>query len=105
MDAKHWPCGKHGRLPSWRTSLFEAGRTSLIRYGKPPVADTARLIRDHDLELAAADLRLAISQGFKDPAILRSHPEASLLFERDDLKSLIRGVLAPDPPAKAQKQK
>ncbi len=86
-------------------ALQEAGRITVIGYGKTPDSEQARSIRDHDLDLAAADLRLAISQGFTDLAQLRSNPDSSALLERDDMKSLIKGLEATDRPATPQPKK
>ena len=83
-------------------AVKEAGRTTVIGYGKRPISEQARSIRDHDLELAAADLRLAISQGFTDLAKLRSDPASSVLLERNDLKPLIKDLEAPGQPAGLQ---
>ena len=86
-------------------ALQEAGRITVIGYGKTPDSEQARSIRDHDLDLAAADLRLAISQGFTDLAQLRSNPDSSALLERDDMKSLIKGLEATDRPGHPAAQK
>jgi len=88
-----------------RLALKEAVRTALIGYGKTPIPEDAKPARDHDLELAAADLRLAISQGFTNLAMLRSNPDSSVLLARDDLKSLIKGVEATDRPAEPEPKK
>ncbi len=73
-------------------ALKEARRTTLIGYGKTPVPEHAKLVRDRDLDLAAADLRLAISQGFTDVAMLHSDLDSAILLARDDIKSLLRGL-------------
>ncbi len=86
-------------------ALEEAGRTTVIGYGKTPISEQARSIRDHDLALAAADLRLAISQGFTNLAKLRSDPASSVLLERADLKPLIKGLEALGQPAGPQPKK
>jgi eukaryotic-like serine/threonine-protein kinase len=75
-------------------ALKEATRAILIGYGKTPIPERAQAIRDLDLDLAAADLRLAISQGFTDLALIRSNPDSAILIEHDDLKALIKGLEA-----------
>jgi len=77
-------------------ALKEASRSMLIGYGKTPIPQDAKPARDRDRDLAAADLRLAITQGFTDLAMIRSHPDSAALLERDDLKSLMKGLEAPD---------
>jgi tetratricopeptide (TPR) repeat protein len=82
-------------------ALKEASRATLIGYGKTPVSERAKAVRKLDLDLAAADLRLAISHGFTDLALIRSHPNSAFLLEREDLKALITGLEArgrPSPP-------
>jgi hypothetical protein len=86
-------------------ALKEAARATLIGYGKTPVPEQARLIRDRDLDLAASDLRLAISHGFTDLATLRSRPDSWLLLEREDVRPLIKSLEAADRPAAPQPQK
>jgi hypothetical protein len=68
-------------------------------------ASEAYPIRDRDLDLAAADLQLAISQGFTDLALLKAHPDSAVLFERNDLKSLIKGLEVPDRPSQQKSKK
>jgi len=34
--------------------------------------------------------------------MIRSHPDSAVLLERDDLKSLIKGLQAPDRPSQPQ---
>ncbi|HLN30630.1 MAG TPA: protein kinase [Gemmataceae bacterium] len=77
-------------------ALKEGTRATLIGFGKTPISERAKLVRELDLDLAAADLRLAISQGFTDLAMLRSHPDSAVLLQRSDLKSLIKGLEARD---------
>ncbi len=86
-------------------ALKEARRSTLIGYGKTPIPDDAKLVRERDLDLAAADLRLAICQGFADLAMLRSHPDSAVLIERDDIKSLLKGLKPPDRPPERQPKK
>jgi tetratricopeptide (TPR) repeat protein len=90
-----------GRPPKELAELAvkEAGRVTLIGYGRAEVPAPAKPIRDHDLELAAADLGLAVSLGFTDLATLESKPDAVFLLERDDVKSLIRNLKRKDRPS------
>jgi len=88
-----------------RLALKEAGRATVIGYGKASATEQAQSIRDRDLELAASHLRLAFSQGFTDLAMLRSDQDSSVLLERDDVKSLIKGIEAPERPPASQLKK
>jgi len=80
-------------------ALKEAGRTTLIEYGKTPVSEQAKPAHEHDLELAEADLRLAVSQGFTDLAALRSKRDSAVLLERNGLKALLKSLESPREPA------
>jgi serine/threonine protein kinase len=77
------------KLAKW--SLESTARHALlIGYGKTPIADPARSIRVRELDLAAADLVLAISLGFKDFDMVRRNPDAWALLDRPDLDRLIK---------------
>ena len=86
-------------------ALTQAGRAALIGYGKSAVSGPAESIRELDLEQAASNLRLAISNGFTDLRMLKANSDFSLLVSRDDLTSLIKGLETPDQPAEAQPKK
>jgi hypothetical protein len=83
-------------------ALKEVSRATLIGYGKTPIPDRAKAVRALDLDLAAADLRLAISGGLTDLTLIRSHPDSAFLLERDDLKALFKGLEAPGGPSQSQ---
>ena len=83
-------------------ALKEAKRITLIGYGKTSVSERGKLVRERDLDLAAADLRLAISQGFADLPLLKADPDSAVLLARDDIKSLIKGLKPPDRPFQGQ---
>jgi hypothetical protein len=72
--------------------LVQVGRAALIGYGKTPLVGTGRQARDLELDLAAMNLKLAITRGFTDVPLLRSRPESTVLLERDDVKPLIRDL-------------
>jgi hypothetical protein len=86
-------------------ALTQTGRAALIGYGKDPISAPGKSIRELDLEHAASNLRLAISNGFTDLRLLKSNPDSNLLLSRDDVKSLIKGLEAPDLPAQAGPRK
>jgi serine/threonine-protein kinase len=86
-------------------ALKEAGRAALIGYGRAPIPPPAKPAREHDLDLAAADLRLAISQGFTNFAKFRSKADAAILLEREDLKALLKSLGATGHQAERQPQK
>jgi tetratricopeptide (TPR) repeat protein len=73
-------------------------RAIVIGYGKTPVPDRARTIRDLELDQAAQCIRLAISRGFNDLRKLCSHPDATFLLSREDVKPLIMDLALPDRP-------
>ncbi len=86
-------------------ALKEASQITLIGYGKAPVPEQLRSVRDRDLDLAADDLRLAIAQGFADLAMLQSDPGSATLLARDDIKSLIKGLKPTDRSSQPQPNK
>jgi serine/threonine-protein kinase len=86
-------------------ALKEAARVTVIGYGRTPILEQAKPIRERDLELAASHLRLAVSDGFTNLAMLRSHPDSWLLLEREDLRSLINSLEAADRPTAPQPKK
>ena len=76
-------------------ALSQAGRAALIAYGKPTVPEKPGSARNHDLDLAATNLKLAIEQGFADLPMLRSDFDAAILLEREDVKSLLMDIAVP----------
>jgi serine/threonine-protein kinase len=76
-------------------ALRQARRAALIGYGKTPISDQARSVRELDLDQAAASLRLAISLGFKDLAMLGADPDSWILFARTDLRPLLMDLSFP----------
>jgi serine/threonine protein kinase len=76
-------------------ALAETARAALTGYRNATVSGPARSILDRDLSLAADDLRLAISLGFADLAMLESRPEYRILLTRDEFKPLIEGLNHP----------
>jgi tetratricopeptide (TPR) repeat protein len=73
-------------------ALKETARANLVGYGKTPLPDSAKPVRERELELAATNLRLAISQGFKDLHMLEAHPDSPVLLSRPDLDSVIKNL-------------
>ena len=67
----------------------------LIGYGKTTVSPLALKVRQHDLDQAAADLKLAVALGFRDLRLIRSHPDSSTLLSRDDLRLTIMDLEFP----------
>ena len=57
-------------------ALRETARAVLIGYGKTPIPDRARSVRELDLDQTAANLSRAISLGFKDLPMLRQNPDS-----------------------------
>jgi tetratricopeptide (TPR) repeat protein len=83
-------------------ALKEASQAALIGYGKTPVPAPGKAVAQLDLDQAAANLRLAVSLGFRDLSMVRSHLYSTLLLSRDDLQSLIRDLEFPDQPFQSQ---
>jgi len=98
---KDQPPGKLAAL-----ALRHASRAVLIGYGKTPITDPAKSVRELDLNQAAADLSLAVSLGFNDLAMLRANPDSWILLERADLQPLLKGLqpLERRPPLQPQKE-
>jgi eukaryotic-like serine/threonine-protein kinase len=74
----------------------------VIGYGNTPVSDRARAVRELDLDQAAANLRLAVSRGFRDMHKLHANPDAPILLKREDLKLPIMDMAFPDRPFRDQ---
>ena len=70
-------------------ALEETAQAARVGYGKLPANAEGENVRRLELEAAASNLRLAISQGFRDFHSLRRNPVAELLLSRDDIKTLI----------------
>jgi serine/threonine-protein kinase len=80
-------------------ALAESARAALTGYGNAPVSGPAKSILDRDLDLAAADLGLAVANGFKDLAMLKAHPEFEILQNHESVLVLLKRLLLSNPPA------
>jgi serine/threonine-protein kinase len=99
LDAKRralWEGRPPGGLAA--LALAETTQAATVGYGRLPAGDRAEVVRSLDLDLAAANLRLAVSLGFRDPEALRKNPDASLLLSRDDIRPLLLDVAFPENP-------
>jgi eukaryotic-like serine/threonine-protein kinase len=76
-------------------ALAQVGRAARIGYGKTQGVGTGSQARDIYLDLAAANLKLALARGFVDLAMLRSNPECPIILERDDIKPLLMDLAFP----------
>ena len=76
-------------------ALQQLERALVIGYGKTPISDRARTVRELELAQAAANLRLAVSRGFNDLRKLRSHPDSTFLLSREDLRLPIMDMAFP----------
>jgi serine/threonine protein kinase/tetratricopeptide (TPR) repeat protein len=85
-------------------ALGTAKQALLIGYGKSPISDSARSIRERELKQAVADLTLAISLGFKDLATLRRHVD-SWVLEQAVFEPLIKKLEPPPAEGPAEPQK
>jgi hypothetical protein len=79
-------------------ALKESTLAALIGYGKTPVPPAALAVRELDLDQAAANLRLAVVQGFRDLQMLLSHPDSRILLSREDVKLMVMDIAFPDRP-------
>ncbi len=79
-------------------ALKRTSRANLIGYGKTPVSAQAEAVRELDLEQAASEVRLAISGGFNDLRILKSHPDSDALLTRKDLAPALEDLAFPRQP-------
>jgi serine/threonine-protein kinase len=70
-------------------ALKEVGQATLIGYGKTPISARAQAVRDLDLDLAAAHLRLAVSSGFTDLKRLEANPDFGVLLTHASLRTLV----------------
>jgi hypothetical protein len=66
--------------------VAEAGR---IGYGRVALKPPAEAVRSVGLDLAADNLRLAVSLGFRDFAMIGKHPDAVLLLSRPDVPAVL----------------
>ena len=98
-----WKTQAPAKLAKLALSLTRRGL--LIGYGKTPISERARSVRELDLDQAAANLSLAIQLGFKDLALLRKERDSWALLERADLQSLIKELESPPPAGASQSQK
>jgi serine/threonine-protein kinase len=73
-------------------ALKEVGQAASIGYGKTPISARAQAVRDLELDLAAAHLRLAVSNGFADLKLLEASPDFDFLRTHAGLKTLVEGV-------------
>jgi len=73
-------------------------RALVIGFGKTPVSDQGRAVRELELVQAADSVRLAISRGFNDLRRLRSHPDSTFLLSREDVKLAIMDMAFPERP-------
>ena len=86
-------------------ALTQAGRAALIGYGKLPGPDPEKAKAARNLDMAAANLTLAIEQGFADPSMLLADRDAAILFERADVRPLIDGLKSRSPSSPSQPPK
>ncbi len=73
-----------------KLALREIDRATLIAHGKVPISEPGKVVRDIDLDLAAADLRLAIENGFRDLAVLKADRDFAVMQGNDGLRELIK---------------
>jgi tetratricopeptide (TPR) repeat protein/tRNA A-37 threonylcarbamoyl transferase component Bud32 len=71
-------------------ALKELAPATLIAYGKSDVPGRARAVREQDLDLAAAHLRLAIDNGFADLNKLNQNRDFGILKAHDGVEALIK---------------
>jgi serine/threonine protein kinase/tetratricopeptide (TPR) repeat protein len=83
-------------------ALKELTRAAIIGYGKTTGSPQATAVRDRDLDLAAADLRLAVAKGFTNIEFFKAHPDFGVLLAHHGVKAIleplesVRGSREPD---------
>jgi hypothetical protein len=90
-----------GRAPRELVALAgeELNRATVIGYGKTTVNALGDAVRQLGLDQAAANLRLALTMGFSDLAMIRSDPRYASLLSREDLERMIKALETKDRPA------
>jgi tetratricopeptide (TPR) repeat protein len=86
-------------------ALTQAGRAALIGYGRLPGPDPDKAKAARNLDLAAANLKLAVEEGFADLPMLRADHDAAILFERTDIQPLLNGLKSRSPSSPSQSPK
>jgi hypothetical protein len=86
-------------------ALTQAGRAALIGYGRLPGPDPDKAKPARNLDMAAANLKLAIEEGFADLPMLRPDHDAAILFERSDIEPLLNGLKSRSPSSPSQPPK
>ena len=81
-----------------KLALQQVTRAALVGYGKTPISEPARSVREIDLDQAADNLRMAVSLGFRDLGMLLADPESWLLLSRADPDPLILDFKFPEQP-------
>jgi hypothetical protein len=76
-------------------ALAQLDRALVIGFGRTPESDRASAVRELELEHASANIRLAVSRGFRDLRTLRSHPDSAFLLSREDLRPFIMDMAFP----------
>jgi eukaryotic-like serine/threonine-protein kinase len=79
-------------------ALKQTKLATLIGYGKTSVPPSGLAVRELDLDQAAANLQLAMAQGFRDLRVLQSDPDSSFLLSREDVKPLVQDMVFPARP-------
>jgi hypothetical protein len=89
-----------GRPPGELAELAmeETTEAARVGYGRVPVNDRAEAVRRLGLELAAANLRLAVDTGFRDFSALRRNRDATLMLLRPDVRTLVDALGFPEDP-------
>jgi serine/threonine-protein kinase len=79
-------------------AMEETSWAATVGYGRLTVNDRVEAARRLDLDLAAENLRMAVSLGYRDSTALDKNPNASLLLSRDDVRPLLRDIAFPEDP-------
>ena len=86
-------------------ALTQAGRAALIGYGRIPGPDPDKAKAARNLDMAAANLKLAIEEGFADLPMLLADRDAAILFERADIEPLLNELKSRNPSLPSQPPK
>jgi serine/threonine-protein kinase len=80
-------------------AMEETTEAARVGYGRVPMNDRAEAVRRFGLDLAAANLRLAVALGFRDFSGLRKKNRvATLLLLRPDVRAFVDPLAFPEDP-------
>ena len=96
LDTTSGSLAGNARRRTRRLASALAARANLIGFGKTPVSEPGKRVRELDRDQAADSLRMAIARGFKDIERIQRNPDFEEIVKRDDLTRMMhRGIGSP----------